>query len=179
MVIVVMGVSGSGKTTIGRALANRLGWTFEDGDDWHSAGSVEKMRAGEPLSDEDRRPWIEALNRAMRGWVGAGCDVVLACSALRRWHREALGVGLDDPQALKFVYLRGTYEQVDQQLRRRTRHFMPEALLRSQFETLEAPGPTDAVIVQVGQPVARLVSTIVEALHLGSTPDDRDGPEES
>ena len=84
MVIVVMGVSGAGKTTLGRALAERLGFRFEEGDDWHDPRSIEKMRRGEPLTDDDRRPWLERLNRAIRAWVAAGEGVVLACSALRR-----------------------------------------------------------------------------------------------
>jgi len=128
MVIVTMGVSGAGKSTLGRGLAERLGFRFEEGDEWHAPASVEKMRRGEPLSEDDRGPWLARLNRSVREWIAAKQDVVLACSALRRSHRQALRSGCD-PGQLRFVFLDGTYEQVEPQLHARTGHFMPAALL--------------------------------------------------
>src|SRR5262249_47031309 len=125
MVIVVMGVSGTGKTTLGQALARRLGFRFVEGDDWHDTTSVAKMGRGEPLSDQDRTPWLERLNRAIREWVASNQDVVLACSALRRSYREILGSGLNDPSQLRFVFLEGTRAEIERQLLGRTGHFMP------------------------------------------------------
>lgn len=164
MVLVVMGVSGAGKTTLGRALAARLGFRFEEGDDWHDASSVEKMRRGEPLSDEDRAPWVARLNQAIQEWIAAEDHVVLACSALRRSYREALGAGLTDPTQLRFVFLDGTAEQIERQLRTRTGHFMPASLLHSQLATLEPPDPPDAIRVEVGTPIERAVDAVVAEL---------------
>jgi gluconokinase len=164
MVIVVMGVSGAGKTTLARALAERLGCRFEEGDDWHDPTSVAKMRRGEPLSDDDRGPWLARLNEAIRRWVASNDGVVLACSALRRAHREALRSGLADPRQLRFVFLDGSLEVIEPQLRRRTGHFMPAALLSSQLETLEPPGPAEAIRIPVGTPIDRAVETVIEEL---------------
>ena len=164
MVIVAMGVSGAGKTTLGRALAERLGFRFEEGDDWHDPKSVEKMRRGEPLDDEDRRPWLERLNRAIQTWIASERGVVLACSALRRSHRQALRSGLADPRQLQFVFLDGDREEIERQLRARTGHFMPAALLQSQLETLEPPEPAEAIRVRVGTPVDRAVDAVIREL---------------
>jgi gluconokinase len=137
MVVVLMGVSGSGKTTVGRALAGQLGWAFIEGDDFHPPASVEKMRAGVPLTDEDRRPWL----RALRGRVGEACargeDAVLACSALKHDYREYLEG--HDPACVHYVYLRGSEELFRRRLEAREGHFMNPDLLRSQLEALEAP----------------------------------------
>ena len=168
MVIVVMGVSGSGKTTVGRALAGYLGWMFEDADAWHSPANIAKMRAGTPLSDADRKSWLMALNRSLRSWVAAERNVVLACSALRRSYRAALATGVPDRESLRFVFLQGTYEQIDRQLRTRTGHFMPEALLRSQFDTLEEPSAAEALGIAVGQPVDDMVRSIAAAFGLAA-----------
>jgi len=116
MVIVVMGVSGSGKTVVGEALARRLNWVLEDADNWHPASNIEKMHSGAALTDEDREPWLRALNRAIRNWVGDKRDVVLACSALRKWHRNALRAGLPERESVRFVYLKGTYEEIGRRL---------------------------------------------------------------
>jgi gluconokinase len=166
MVVIVMGVSGSGKTSVGQALAHRLGWAFEDADDWHPAANVEKMRNGIALTDADRAPWIESLANAIAGWVSCGRNAVLACSALRRWHRDSLRAGVADPEAVRFVYLKGAYETIDQRLRMRTTHFMPESLLQSQFATLEEPDSSEALTVDVCLPVAAIVDEIVSKLHL-------------
>jgi gluconokinase len=169
MVIVVFGVSGSGKTAVGEALAKRLGWAFEDADDWHPAANVEKMHSGKPLTDEDREPWLQALNRSIQGWTSEGHDVILACSALKLHYRQELRAGIPAAQ-IRFVYLRGAYQEIDQRLRLRTGHFMPESLLKSQFADLEEPQPSEALIVEIHPSVASIVETIVSALHL--TPSD-------
>jgi gluconokinase len=166
MVVVLMGVSGSGKTSVGQALAGRLRWRFEDADDWHPAANVEKMRNGIALTEADRGPWIEALANAIAGWVVGRHDVVLACSALRRWYRDALRSGATDPEMVRFVYLKGAYEAIDQRLRARTTHFMPESLLQSQFATLEEPDVVEALAIDVTLPVDVIVDSIVSELHL-------------
>jgi gluconokinase len=164
MVVVVMGVSGSGKTTVGRALATRLGWRFEDADDMHPAAHVEKMRHGIALTDDDREPWIAGVGRAVRGYVAAGEDAVLACSALRHRHRDAIR---DGDARVRFVYLRGTPDVIDRRLRARVGHFMPESLLPSQLDALEEPDPSEALVVDVAPPVPAIVDAIVHALGLG------------
>ena len=166
MVIVVMGVSGSGKTTVGAALAARLGWTFEDADDRHPAANVEKMRHGIPLTDADRVPWLRAVARTVADDVARGLDLVLACSALRAWHREALRASVPDGSALRFVYLRGARAEIERRLRARVGHFMPASLLQSQLEALEEPAPTEALVVDVDAPVPALVDEIMHGLDL-------------
>jgi gluconokinase len=170
MIVVVMGVAGSGKTTVGTALATRLGWRFLDADDLHPAANVEKMRHGIPLTDEDRAPWLRAVVDA----IARGGDVVLACSALRRWHRDALREGARAD--LRFVYLAGDVAELDRRLRARTGHYMPASLLRSQLDTLEPPDATEALTVDAEVPVASIIDTIVRELRLGapSIPRRRD-----
>jgi gluconokinase len=168
MVIIVMGVSGSGKTAAGQELAARLNWEFEDADNWHSPANVEKMHSGQPLADKDREPWIQSLNGAVLNWIADKRKVVLACSALRKWHRNALREGVRDLEFIRFVYLKGTYEEIDRRLRLRIGHFMPESLLRSQFEALEAPDSSEALVVDVGRPVAVIVDSIIADLGLGA-----------
>lgn len=163
MVIIVMGVSGSGKTDVGEALAKRLGWVFEDADNWHPASNIEKMQSGVALTDKDREPWLRSLSSAVRNWIASERDVVLACSALRKWHRNALREGVPDRKSIRFVYLKGTYEEIDRRLRLRVGHFMPESLLESQFATLEEPGASEALVVDFGQAVASVVDSIVTA----------------
>ena len=159
-----MGVSGSGKTVVGSALAARLGWAFEDGDDFHPALNVDKMRSGVPLTDRDRLPWIRSLGRAIGDWSARGHDVVLACSALRRSYRDALRASVSDRDSIRFVYLKGGYDEIDRRLRLRAGHFMPESLLRSQFDTLEEPDSAEALILPIGDPVAAMVDAIVVRL---------------
>jgi gluconokinase len=168
MVIVVMGVSGSGKTVVGEALARRLGWAFEDADNWHPASNIQKMQSGVALTDEDREPWILSLNSTVRNWIADKRDVVVACSALREWHRDALREGVSDRISIHFVYLKGSYEEIGRRLRLRVGHFMPESLLESQFATLEEPDSSEALTVDVSQPVATIVDSIVSGLRLGS-----------
>ena len=166
MIVVVMGVSGVGKTTVGVALARRLGWPFLDADDFHSTANVEKMRRGVPLTDDDRRPWLDAIGRELARRAADG-DVVLACSALHRWHRDALRAGAHGAD-VRFVFLRAGYDEIDARMRARTGHFMPESLLRSQLDTLEPPDATEALAVDAAAPSDAIVDAIVRGLALGT-----------
>ena len=172
MVIIVMGVSGSGKTTIGKALAKRLGWLFADADDWHPAANIEKMRRGQPLTEKDRAFWIHSLNAVVCSWIRDRRNAVLACSALRSSHRQMLRCGILDGSSARFVYLKGTYEEIDRRLRLRTGHFMPETLLNSQFATIEEPDASEALIVDAHLQVAPSVAHIIAALHLDTPLDE-------
>jgi len=169
MVVIVMGVSGSGKTVVGEALAKRLAWAFEDADSWHPASNIEKMHSGAALTDADRKPWLQSLSNAIRDWTVEHRDVVLACSALRESYRNALRTGIPDAASVRFVYLKGTYEEIDRRLRGRSGHFMPESLLKSQFATLEEPDSSEALVVDIRPPVATIVDSIITRLHLHSS----------
>jgi gluconokinase len=170
MVIIVMGVSGSGKTTIGRLLAQRLGWSFIDGDEHHPAENTEKMSRGEPLTDADRQSWLASLRCLIDEHLQRGESAVLACSALKDAYRIELGQG--DP-SIAFVYLRGEYPAILERLVRRKRHFMKANLLASQFRDLEEP--SRAVVVDVDKPPERLVDDIIASLALRSA-DKGAGP---
>jgi gluconokinase len=137
MIVVLMGVSGSGKTTIGKVLARQLGWTFLDADDYHPAANVEKMRKGIPLNDDDRRPWLQALRQRVDEACERGESIVLACSALKHAYQEYLQH--EEPECIHYVYLSGSEELIRQRLAGRKGHFMNPNLLHSQFETLEPP----------------------------------------
>jgi gluconokinase len=169
MVVIIMGVSGSGKTVVGEALARRLGWVFQDADNWHPASNIGKMQSGAALTDEDREPWLRSLSSTVRNWMINKRDVVLACSALREWHRQALREGVLDRESIRFVYLKGTYEEINRRLRLRVGHFMPESLLESQFAALEEPDSSEALMVDVCHPVASLVDSVITGLRLGSS----------
>lgn len=136
MIVVLMGVTGSGKTTVGRLLAKELGWEFHDADQYHPAANVEKMRRGIPLSDEDRKPWLETLAKLVKDAQDQGRNIILACSALKHRYQEALS---HDRDAVHFVCLCGTPEVIRKRLEARTGHFMSPALLPSQFAILEMP----------------------------------------
>ena len=155
MIVVVMGVSGSGKTTIGRLLAQRLGCAFLDGDDFHPPGNVTKMAAGTPLTDEDRGPWLAGLNAKLRERT----SVVLACSALKESYRQALSKELAN---CRFVHLRGDIELIRARLKHRQHRYMPASLLESQFATLEPP--RGAIDVDVGASAEDCVDAIRAAL---------------
>jgi gluconokinase len=162
MVVIVAGVSGAGKTTIGRRVAEQLGFTFVEGDDDHPPANVAKMRSGVPLTDADRRPWLEALRKSIDGWIAAGRNVVLTCSALKRAYREILGV--ERPEVI-LVYLAGAPDLIHERMEHRRGHFMPPDLLRSQFEALEPPGEDEGAIVMEVSGEPEVVSErIVRAL---------------
>jgi gluconokinase len=144
MIVVVMGVSGSGKTTIGMMLADRVGAVFADADDYHPATNKQKMAAGHPLNDEDRQPWLEVLNRLMKEWFAEGKSGVLACSALKASYRVTLQAGMPDG-AVRFVVLEASTEMLAARLAERKHEFMSAKLLESQLATLEIP--SDAVRV--------------------------------
>jgi gluconokinase len=155
LIVIVMGVAGAGKTTVGSRLAAALGCEFIDADDYHAASSVAKMRAGEPLADDDRWPWLARLNGMLQERAQRDADVVLACSALKASYRERLARGLADPQ---LVYLRGSPALIAARLARRGSHFMNPALLDSQFATLEEP--RGAIVVEVDATPEALVGEI-------------------
>jgi carbohydrate kinase (thermoresistant glucokinase family) len=135
MVVVLMGVTGSGKTTIGRLLSQELGWSYYDADDFHPSINIEKMSSGTPLNDDDRRPWLEILSRLIRDCLERGERAVLACSALKESYREFLLVD----ERVKLIYLKGDYGIIQKRLNERRGHYMNPALLDSQLETLEEP----------------------------------------
>lgn len=164
VVLVVMGVSGSGKSTVAAMLAGRLGWAFGDGDDFHPPANVAKMRGGTPLTDADRWPWL----RAIAAWVDASCVTgrpgVVVCSALRRAYRDVLRAGRPD---VRLVFLHGDEALIERRQAARPHHYMPAGLVRSQFEALESPGPDEhplAVSVEAGP--REIVDAIVAGLGL-------------
>jgi gluconokinase len=161
-VLVVMGVSGSGKTTVAAMLAGRLGWEFADADDFHPAANILKMHAGTPLTDQDRAPWLAT----MAAWINASRSVgrhgVLACSALKRAYRQVLTDGQDD---VRLVYLRGDKALISSRQAARHNHFMPASLVDSQFATLEEPGPDEhAVTVSVAPRPPAILDSIIAAI---------------
>jgi gluconokinase len=160
--LIVMGVSGSGKTTIGEELARRIGWRYEDADTFHPAGNVAKMSAGKPLTDEDRWPWLRAIADEIDRAVAAGERVVIGCSALRRVYRDVLVHGRDD---IRIIYLQGAQALIAGRLGQRKEHFMPPGLLTSQFATLEPPTPDErAVTVSIDAPAGSIVDDILRQL---------------
>jgi gluconokinase len=159
-----MGVSGSGKSTIGEALAKRLSWRYEDGDKFHPAGNVAKMAAGQPLTDEDRWPWLRAIADQIDRLSAVGVRSVIACSALRRVYRDILVHGRQD---VRLVYLNGTQALIADRLSRRKGHFMPPGLLTSQFNTLEPPTADEhPVTVSIAAPVKTIVDDVLGQLDL-------------
>ena len=161
MIILLMGVSGSGKTTIGKLLATSLGWQFSDADDFHSSENVEKMRRGIPLTEADRTPWLRDLQATLKRWLQENKNVVLACSALKDSYRQFL---LIDHDRIKLVYLKGSHQLIQKRLQERHNHYMPEQLLDSQFNTLEEP--LGALLVEIAQPPQVIVQTIRSTLKI-------------
>lgn len=162
--VIVMGVSGSGKTTVGRELASRIGAPFLDADDFHPEANVRKMADGTPLTDDDRRPWLAAIRLEIEEHLAQGRDAVLACSALRRTHRAMLR---RNGEPVVFVHLRVEEPELRERMERRRQHeghFMPPGLLRSQLETLESPGPDEpAIEVEAGKADAPTVAATIAA----------------
>jgi gluconokinase len=156
MIAIIMGVSGCGKSTIGQLLADRLGYPFLDADEFHPPANVAKMAAGTPLTDDDRRPWLELLNGKLR----AQDNAVLACSALKESYRKILSEALAD---CHFVHLRGSVELIRSRLAERKHRYMPASLLDSQFATLESPA--SALVVEVAQSPEKCVAEILTSLH--------------
>jgi gluconokinase len=158
MIVIIMGTTGSGKTTIGGLLAERLGWEFVDADDFHPPANVQKMKHGIPLTDADREPWLKALHDKIVQWNTEGRNVVLACSALKQSYRDELRVG----SGVKFVYLKGSYELFSKRVLARKGHFAKQDLLVSQFATLEEPG--DAITVDAGPAPEQIVAEVRKQL---------------
>lgn len=154
-VILIMGVAGSGKTTVGRALAAVLGWDFTDADDLHPPANIAKLSAGTPLTDANRAPWLAAVRARIDTALASDRPLVLACSALKASYRALL---VPDPDRVRLVHLHGTREQLAARLRARTGHFAPASLLDSQLATLEAPEA--ALVLDIAAPPADLVAEI-------------------
>lgn len=171
LVIIVMGVSGSGKTTVGIALAEKLEFEFADADDFHSEANKAKMGAGTPLTDDDRHPWLHALSAAIKNWQSEKRNVVLACSALKEAYRREI-IGDNERRKIVVVYLKANYKEIYERLKNRNNHFMKAAMLDSQFATLEEP--SDAIVVNAHQPVDKIVADITAAYI-----DRRKRPEQS
>ena len=155
MIVLVMGVAGSGKTTIGLLLAETLGWPYEEGDDLHPPANREKMAAGIPLADEDRLPWLQEIRARIEHHLAAGEDAVISCSALKASYREVLAGGLD---GVRFVHLTGSPELIRERLAHRTGHYMKAGMLDSQLAALEPPA--GAVEVDVASPPEEIVAEI-------------------
>jgi gluconokinase len=164
--IIIFGVSGAGKTTVGKLLARELDWHFFEADDFHCAANVERMRSGHPLTDNDRWPWLERLRQQIARLLSGGENAVLPCSALKRAYRDRLRLS----DEVKFVFLRGDYALVEKQLRSRHGHFMNAALLQTQFDDLEEPQPDEyALTVGLGQTPQEIVEEIEAKLHLANS----------
>ena len=165
MVIIICGVAGAGKTTIGQLLAQELAWEFYDADDFHSVANIAKMKSGVALTDEDRQPWLDKLRELIEQCLVARKNAVLACSALKKAYRDRLRVS----EKVKFVFLRGNRNKITEQLQQRREHFMNPALLDSQFEDLEEPQPSErALSLELGRSPRELVELIKTKLKVRS-----------
>jgi gluconokinase len=158
VIVVLMGVTGTGKSTVGKLLADQLGWTFVEGDDFHPQANVDKMRQGIPLDDEDRKPWLDAIRDRLDQAAEQGENIVLACSALKHRYQDYLAGHA--PEAVRFVYLFGSPETIRQRLAERKGHFMNPALLASQFHDLEPPAPDHAIRVEINKSPTEIVAEI-------------------
>jgi gluconokinase len=162
--VVVMGVSGSGKTTVADLLASELGWQFIEGDRLHPPANVEKMRQGIPLTDTDRVPWLDRIGEELKGWATEGRSGVLTCSALKRAYRDRIRSARPD---VRFVYLKGSEALIKGRVGARHHEYMPASLLRSQFEALEEPAPDEPVVtVDAGGSAETEVAAVIAALDL-------------
>jgi gluconokinase len=169
MIVILMGVSGAGKTTIGHALSAVTGWTFADADDFHTAESKRKMSEGHPLTDADRAPWLQRLNQQIQAWAQTKTNAILACSALREAYRDALVQGVPAGVA-RFVYLTAPEAVIRERVAGRRGHYMPASLLPSQLATLEPPA--DALPISVVPPVAEVVAEIQKKLQIAPHRDN-------
>jgi gluconokinase len=154
MIILLMGVTASGKSTAGELLSRELGWKFLEGDDFHSPENIEKLRRGKPLTDEDRKPWLEAIRGAIRASIDRGENVVVTCSALKETYRRMLRIS----EEVIFIYLKATIPLIQERLKRRVGHFMNPNLIQSQFDTLEQP--KEALGIDAGLTPAEIVEVI-------------------
>ncbi len=154
---IIMGVAGSGKTTMGKALAERLGWDFFDADDFHPPENIAKMAAGIPLNDSDRAPWLAALSNVLFSTLKAGRHPVLACSALKESYRAQL---LDGKDGVEVIYLKGSYDLLRARMSTRQKHFMKPGMLKSQFDTLEEP--KDALTLDISMPLNEMLDFVLE-----------------
>lgn len=163
MILILMGVSGSGKTTVGKLLAAELGWPFYEGDEFHSPANVAKMSQGIPLDDGDRAPWLASLVRAMDRLMADGRSAVFTCSALKKEYRDILR---QNRPAVRLVYLKGNYRMIQERLEGRSGHYMPASLLASQFQTLEEPAGEGVLTVDAALEPAEIVAHIRQVLQL-------------
>lgn len=161
MIVILMGVSGAGKSTVGKELSQALNWPFLDADDFHPPANIEKMRGGKPLDDSDRWPWLDRLNELVGSAEARGENVLLACSALKARHRDRLAAGCGD---VRWIYLKGDFDLIQSRLEARKGHYMKAGLLQSQFAALEEP--QDALVVDIDGDPAFISARIVEALGL-------------
>jgi len=161
MIILVIGVSGSGKTTVGEMLAKSLNWEFSDADQFHPKANIEKMSHGIALNDGDRMPWLQAMQRAINQWLQEDKNMVLACSALKVAYRQML---LRDKERMRLVYLKGSFEVIKQRLEHRPHHYMKVDLLESQFDTLEEPHEDEGIAVDISLPPEVIVQQIRTSL---------------
>jgi len=163
MVVLIMGVAGSGKTLIGSMLAQSLNWNFADADQFHPAANIQKMSQGVPLTGGDREPWLRAMREAIDGWIKSGRNTVLACSALKQSYRERLTAGPE----VKIVYLKGEPDLIHARLSHRQGHYMKADMLASQFADFEEPA--DAIVIDIARPPEQIVSEIQRGLGLSDS----------
>lgn len=171
VIVIAMGVSGSGKTTVAALLAAALGWQFQEGDDLHPAANVAKMRGGTPLTDADRLPWLEKIAEEIDRWREQGLSGVVTCSALKRIYRDII---IGSRPEMQLVYLKGSYDLIQSRLAARHEHFMPAALLKSQFATLQEPASDEhPIVIDVGGKPADIAAEIVRQLGKRQATGDR------
>ena len=161
-VIIVMGVSGCGKTTVGNALSAKLGWPFYDGDDLHPKANIDKMASGIPLNDDDRWPWLDNIRALISESLRTGKSIIIACSALKERYRQRLQQG---DNRVKLVHLRGSYDLIWRRMQAREGHYMKEVMLQSQFDALEEP--LEAIVVEIDADIDTIIDVIVAESNLG------------